>query len=410
MKMKTKITFLLIAVTFFLTLANLRASGQESPVSGGNFPSTTDNRFMIRRGRVKFTYDNEFSTYVLQLDATEKGLALKDAYIAVRDPWKQFVTLTAGAFDRPFGYEISYSSGARETPERSRIFQTLFPGERDLGAKITLQPMKGTKYDWIKFDAGIFGGNGVNPDWDKKKDFITHLGFAKRNRKETIKFGGGISYYYGGVYQGTKYLYYPGKVMDASFAGLIDSTSSNKNEFAKRQYFGIDAQIGFQSFLGFTQIRAEYLTGTQPSLKGSNTSTSNATAPAAADLYIRNFSGGYVYFIQSIGQSKSQLVLKYDWLDPNTKVKGSDILAKSAAGKSTALGIPDVKYSTIGIGWNYRFNSQVKFMAYYEIVTNEYTRLSTPGLNGTLDTTKDLKDNVFTLPVQYILVLLLCKK
>ena len=108
-----------------------------------------------------------------------------------------------------------------------------------------------------------------------------------------------------------------------------------------------------------------------------------------------------MYFIQSIGQSKSQLVLKYDWLDPNTKVKGSDILAKSAAGKSTALGIPDVKYSTIGIGWNYRFNSQVKFMAYYEIVTNEYTRLSTPGLNGTLDTTKDLKDNVFTLRVQY---------
>ena len=119
-------------------------AGSVTPFSGGAFPSTSNNRYMVRRGRIKFTYDNEFSTYVLQLDATEKGVALKDAYVAIRDPWKQFVTLTAGVFDRPFGYEISYSSSARETPERSRVFQTLFPGERDLGAKLTLQPMKGS--------------------------------------------------------------------------------------------------------------------------------------------------------------------------------------------------------------------------------------------------------------------------
>ena len=169
-------------------------AGAVTPYSGGIFPIASDNRFNIRRGRIKFAYENGLSTYVLQLDATEKGVALKDAYIAIKDPWAQFATLTAGVFDRPFGYEISYSSSLRETPERSRIFQTLFPGERELGAKLTLQPKKGSTYDWIRLDAGLFSGNGLNPEFDSRKDFIGHLSFTKTNKSETFKYGGGISY------------------------------------------------------------------------------------------------------------------------------------------------------------------------------------------------------------------------
>jgi phosphate-selective porin len=379
-------------------------AGAVTPYSGGAFPISSDNRFNIRRGRVKFTYENELSTYVLQLDATEKGLALKDAYIAIKDPWAQFVTLTAGVFDRPFGYEISYSSSMRETPERSRLFQSLFPGERDLGAKITLQPKKGTQYDWIRLDAGLFNGNGINPEFDSKKDFIGHLSFAKANRAETFKYGGGISFYNGGVFQGTKYVYSPGAALDISVPGLVDSTSSNKNSYAKRQYLGFDVQFSLQSALGFTNIRAEYITGKQPGSKNSNVSPSSLAAGKSIldyDTYNRNFNGGYIYFIQGIGQTKNQLVLKYDWLDPNTKVSGTEIASKSSAGKSTALGTADIKFNTIGFGWNYRFNSQIKLMAYYEIVKNENTALPSVGLNRTLDTSKDLKDNVFTLRVQY---------
>lgn len=355
---------------------------------------------MVRRGRIKFAYDNELTSYVLQVDVTEKGLGLKDAYLAIKDPWKQFVTLTAGVFNRPFGYEITYSSSARETPERARIFQTLFPQERDMGAMITLNPMKGTKYDWIKLDAGLFAGNGINPGFGSKKDFIGHLYFAKANRNETVKFGGGVSYYNGNVFQGTKYVYNPGEVADVTLPNLVDSTASNKFGFAKRKYLGFDGQVSIQSPIGFTTVRAEYITGTQPVSKGSNVSLSTGTAPAY-DTYIRKFSGGYVYFIQNIGQTKNQLVIKYDWYDPNTKVKGSDIIAKTAAGKNTALGTADIKFTTVGLGWNYRFNAQVKFMAYYEIVKNETTKLSSAGTNGTTNTAKDLKDNVFTLRVQY---------
>jgi len=375
-------------------------AGAVTPYSGGAFPIATNNRFAIRRGRIKFTYENELSHYVLQIDATEKGVVLKDAYMAIKDPWFQFATLTAGVFNRPFGYEITYSSSTRETPERARIFQNLFPGERDLGAMITLQPKKGTKYDWIKLDAAIVTGNGLNSEFDTKKDFIGHLYFTKANKAETVKFGGGISYYNGGVFQGTKYIYTPGEVIDVTQPGLVDSTASNKTAFAKRQYLGFDGQLSFQSPIGFTTIRAEYITGQQPAAKIVNASVSAGTI-INYDTYIRNVSGGYIYLIQGIGQTRNQLVLKYDWLDPNTKVSGTEIVAKSSAGNITGLGIADIKYTTLGIGWNYRFNSQVKFTAYYEIVKNEKTGLSPVGLNRTLNTSKDLKDNVLTLRVQY---------
>ena len=367
--------------------------------SGGNFPKTADNRFAVRRGRIKFMYDYSFSQLVLQLDATEKGVSIKDAYVAIMDPWKNFVTLTAGVFDRPFGYEISYSSSSRETPERSRAFQSLFPGERDLGAKLTLQPKKGTRYDFIRLDAGLFAGNGINSETDSRKDFIGHLGIAKANVAQTFKYGFGVSYYDGGLFQATKYIYNSGELADGSNLGfLVDSTSTNKNAYAKRQYMGFDALFSLQSVIGITTIRGEYLTGKQPGSNTTNQSFASGTAPTT-DTYNRQFSAGYVYFIQNIGTSKNQLVVKYDWYDPNTKVSGNEIVTKSSTGKKTNLTANDIRFSTLGMGWNYRFNSQVKFTAYYEIVKNETTGIT--GANSTNNYTKDLTDNVLTLRVQY---------
>lgn len=357
--------------------------------SGGNFPKTADNRFLIRRGRIKFMYDYSFSQFVLQLDATEKGVAIKDAYIAVMDPWANFVTLTAGVFDRPFGYEITYSSSTRETPERARSFQTLFPGERDLGAKITLQPKKGTRYDFIKLDAGFFAGNGINSETDNHKDFIGHLSFAKANKAQKFKYGGGISYYNGGVLQTTKKNYKMGTASEGANAFVLgDSTSINT--YAKRTYYGADVQFSLQTGIGISTLRAEWLFGKQP---GSASSTSSPTGLPTTDIYNRIFGAYYIYLIQNIGMSKHQLVIKYDWYDPNIKVSGNEIQ------KKYSLSSADVFYSTLGLGWNYRFNPQVKFTAYYEIVKNETTGIT--GANSTNNFTKDLKDNVLTLRVQY---------
>ena len=146
-----------------------------SSFAGGNFPKHSDNRFSVRRGRVKVAYEGEYSQFVIQIDATERGISLKDAYLSLKDPWLQTFTLTGGVFNRPFGFEIAYSSSLRESPERARVNQTLFPNERDLGAMLTIQPRKESRYHFIKLDLGLIAGNAIAPENDSHKDFLAHL-------------------------------------------------------------------------------------------------------------------------------------------------------------------------------------------------------------------------------------------
>ena len=113
------------------------------------------NRVGIRRGRIKFAYEEGIASGVFQIDITEKGLGFKDAYLNIKDPWFGSNQFRVGIFDRPFGYEISYSSSKRESPERSTIFQTLFPDERDLGSMITLQAPKTSPLNFLKLQAGL---------------------------------------------------------------------------------------------------------------------------------------------------------------------------------------------------------------------------------------------------------------
>ena len=379
--------------------------------AGGDFASGIDNRIAVRRGRLKFLYDNENAQAVVQFDITEKGLAIKDAFLTVLEPWMNTVSLTGGVFDRPFGYEISYSSSARETPERSRIFQTLFPGERDLGGRLTIQAPKTSAWNFLRLDLGLMDGNGTNVETDRYKDFIGHFSATKSSADEKFKWGIGASVYKGGFAYTTDKLYTMKKTgADKSF--VLETVK--KGNQSLRQYLGLDAQLSYDWALGITQFRGEYLLGTQPGTSSSSSSltaanvssvsTANLTSGAVAtsnvgkDVYSRPFSGYYAYLIQNILQTPLQVVVKYDVYDPNTMVSGNEIGSAVTAGVKT--GAADVKYSTLGLGLNYRWSSNVKFTAYYDIVKNETT--SNIVKASTLDDlSHDRKDNVFTFRVQY---------
>jgi hypothetical protein len=374
-------------------------AGQLSPFSGGAFPRNSDNRFMVRRGRVKFAYEGNLAQFVLQLDATQSGVSLKDAYVNFKDPWLQMFTLQAGVFNRPFGNEIAYSSSLRETPERARVTQTLFPGERDLGAMLTIQPNKESRFNFIRFNAGLLAGNGIAPETDSRKDFSGQLGINKTTRNEKFRYAVGISYYNGGYFQETKKVYIMATLADGITKGFdVDSTETNRGEYAKREYFGADAQLSLDWFPGMTTLRGEYIFGKQPGTSKLNISPANRIIPdiGATDTYNRSFNGGYVYFIQNILHSRHEVVVKYDFLDPNTDVKGEDAYSEVDFDEGTIktrLGGADVAYSTWGFGYNVRIAANVKLMAYYEVVKNETTAIT--------GYTKDLTDNVFTLRAQF---------
>ncbi len=361
------------------------------------------SRIGIRRGRIKFVYEEGIASGVFQLDITEKGVGFKDAYINIKDPWFKTCNLRAGIFDRTFGYEIGYSSSRRESPERSTIFQTLFPDERDLGVALLLQPSKTSKLNFLHLDAGFFAGNGIKPEMDNHLDFIGHL-YATNNIGSNMKYGIGASYYNGGVLQGSKNVY----KMDGNSFVLNNDSAANFRQLAKREYIGFDGQFQIMSPAGLTKIHAEYLFGQQPGAKASTKSPNTGVlvtelvkmnpGNAANDTYIRNFSGGYVMLTQDIGKLPFTAVVKYDWYDPNTKVSGNDV------GKN-GTGFADLSQSTIGFGAIWRATNSIRLTAYYEINKYEDTDLQyTYTYNNDVKKTfsvNDLKRNVFTLRLQY---------
>ena len=369
--------------------------------AGGNFGSGIDKRFIIRRGRVKIQYDapvndNAISTsqFVFQVDATEKGLTIKDLYAKFTDPWSGWFSFTAGMQNRPFGYEIGYSSGLRESPERARLFQTIFRNERDLGGMITIQGHKFSNWNWIKLEAGMFNGTGgPNPqentsDFDKYKDFIARLSISRSNRSERIKYGAGVSFYDGGFRIDNDSVYKSGTDTAGSMGFVLENNKFFGKEL-KRKYIGADAQVTIDWLAGMTTFRAEYVQGNQPS---TSSSTTSPFAPVTSNGYKRKFNGAYFYFIQNIAQTPFQAILKYDWYDPNTEVKGDEI-GKPVFNELKKTGAADIKYTTIGFGLAYRWGANVKLTAYYDLVKNE----SSANLSGYKN---DLSDNVFTLRAQ----------
>lgn len=361
-------------------------------IAGGSFPAGTNQRFQVRRGRLKTTYETTTnsaltSRYVLQIDVIPTGVTLKDAYVTLIDPWIKTASLTLGVFDRPFGFEIAYSSSSRESPERSRVFQTLFPGERDMGAKLELTPpMELGALQYFNLKGGVFTGMGpVTNEIDKEQDFIGRAGFQAPLYDLNLAIDGGFSAYLG------KSVAANDSVFEMASGGVPRylATTGRRASIHDRTVMGVDAQVYYDlPVLGGLSLRGEYLWGEIPGTRGA----SGPYAAATTALVNREVAGWYALYVQNLG-SKVQSVIKYDIYDPNTAVEGSDV---GAAGSN--LNAADLATGTLGLGLLFHWDENVRLMAYYDQVTNEE---AAPAATGSLAAWKqDLSDNVFTFRVQ----------
>lgn len=341
-----------------------------------------DSRIGIRRGHLKLDYSSNIGQAVLQIDLTERGITPKDAYFELRQDKSHFglLGLRLGIFDRPFGYEISYSSSRRESPERAYIFPELFPNERDLGGMLIWQSKQTAILDYVKLEAGLFSGNGIHLETDNRLDFIGHLS-TKKELNRILTMSGGVSYYHGYV-QHTQNNYW--QVKDKKFYSY--SIPKGVRSYALRQYWGADAQLSLNTPWGKTELRGEYLWGRQPSpdngFKSPNTSKLHDTP-----LYVRQFSGGYVMLTHKLNTYPLVGVVKYDWLDPNVELSSEEI-AKAGGSKS------DVGRNTLGLGAIWLLNKQVSLQVYYDWVHNEYAK-AIEGYDA------ERRDNLLTIRLQY---------
>ena len=341
-------------------------------------PENPYNRFGIRRGRLRFAFEEGIASAVFQIDMIERGINFRDAFIQIRDPFWGSSRIRAGLFFRPFGYDIGYSSVNRAAPERAVITTTLFPSNRDIGWAVNLQAPRTSAWHFLRFEGGWFAGNGINRQTDSRMDFICRLG-ANRVINSNLRLSGGISYYNGGVFQGTENVY---TMNENRFE--LNQNPANRGKYAKREYLGFDAQAFITTALGLTKIKGEYIFGQQPGRENRNRSPNTAVLPNW-DTFIRPVSGGYIALVQDLGRFPFSAVVRYDWHNPNTAVSGNDI---GAFGSET--GEADRLQTTYGFGILWKTAPNVRVTAFYEIVNREFS-----------EHVNNFEGDKFTLRLQY---------
>lgn len=394
------------------------------------------NAFSIRRGRVKIQYEPVTGVaFVLQPDFIPSGVSLKDAYVQVNEPWLKTFSLWAGQFNRP-NYEVEFSSSQREVPERSRVIRALYPGERAIGAKLEVAPpslplklqlavLNGNDNIVIK-DAAGNDINQKNKDFDNYKDLMGRLTYqARLGNFGSLDFG--VNGYLG--------------YLKATADTVLNSEykvdrSIQVGKALNRSWVGAELQF-YADILGGLAIKGEFMMGKnaypgysgkttvadplQASLSG-DTLTMNALTTTTSSIrpnIERNFMGYYIYLVKNIGK-KNQLAIRWDYYDPNTKLKGDQIgvvkydasssttetVTETSPGAQTLIvnnttkkivsntyksGIDDIAYSTLTVAWNYYFSDNIRFQLAYEYPINEKVGFDTSKDKGYV--TKDYTRN-----------------
>ena len=360
----------------------------KGPVSGSDANQPVTNSFYIRRARIKFGYETiDGIKFVLQPDFAVDKVSLKDAYVVLNDRWfMQTYELTVGQFNR-INYDVEFTSNTREFLERTRMTNTLYPNERDLGAKLEANFM--LKYEIpLKLQLAVFNGNfGTGAianqvrDIDSNKDLMARAtySFAFPNKGLGIDIGAH------GYLGSTKVLTPPNKADGKPGDPVVFSDVNNVNftpnigDTFKKNWFGVEAQI-YYDFLGGTSLKGEYIKGT---ISGSTNPLETYSAFNANKE--RQFDGFYLSFTKNVGKYL-QAAVRYDSFDPNNKLSGSEVTRAD-----------DLKYNTWTFAWQYFYDENVKVVLGYSMPQNE----KSDKVGGDYATTNDYKKgNTFSIRLQ----------
>ncbi len=358
------------------------AAGHGVVASGTSTTPATmiTNSFYLRRARIKFAYEaTEGVKFVLQPDFSFDKVSLKDAYVVLNDRWTKTFSLYMGQFDRP-DYEIEYSSGSMEMLERTKMAGILYPGEKELGAK--LEANFDTKYNFpLKLQVAVLNGNfnlgaigNQVKDIDNKKDVMVRAVYSVKLPSSGL----GIDFGGHGYFGKTQIL--PGTTL-TGFTDVNNVAFTPKvGDQLDKKWYGAEMQI-YYDLLGGMSLKGEYITGTLSGTTNGAQFNSNFNFNR-----VRKFAGSYVTLVKNIGV-KNQFIARYDIWDPNTKLAGNDVKTSG-----------DLKYSTWSVSWQYFFDDNLKINIGYSLPTNEKTK--GVGAVGTEFYNRDKRDNTFSIRLQ----------
>lgn len=285
------------------------------------------NRFMVRRGRLRINGDWQWAAFDFELD----GSTTRGPFVGIRQANASFVwrnpdldrppllMITAGLTEMPFGYEMRL--GQREMPfmERSAGSLAMFPGPVDIGVRVRgavaafrydLAIMGGTPYD---DRAG--GARAIDPT--RNPDGMGRLGFEVQPKRFAL--AGGVSALVGtGFHPGQE----AGKsrlewvdfnengVLNTGETVAVPGTPATPSVNFRRWAVGVDLQLGIQSKAGWSTLLAE-------ATLASNLDRGFLIAdPIAYGADLRELSA-YVAFVQELF-GWALVGARYDYYDPNT--------------------------------------------------------------------------------------------
>jgi len=280
------------------------SSNDSVRVSGatGTLASANATRFYIRRARLKLTYDSSpLSQGVIYFDGgSDRTVRLLEAYVTLLDPWTALHShqLWAGQFNVPFGYEIERSSSVRELPERSRVENVLFSGERDRGAKLESQ--------WtprLKTTFALLNGTGINSVDFPATDPTRGKDWTARARWSQGIWDAAVSYY----------------------DGRNVTPLTGPDVLTDKTRLGADVQTYWTLGPGGGTLRGEAYSGHEVNpdsvrvlvLPPSAGNPVRLLRPGAkADHLASDFLGWYVMAVQNFGDHL-QAAVRFDTYDPN---------------------------------------------------------------------------------------------
>jgi hypothetical protein len=308
-----------------------------------------DDRFAIKRMRLRSAIDRRYLAAVAELDAnTTNGPQARPMNVEVTAKLPggsvPYAALTVGIFKIPYGFEIGQSDYLRLFAERSNLERALFPGEYDLGARIA------GGWQFVRYALAVQNGEPLGEstfparDPNAAKDVVGRLGVAS-------PLGGGVdiqagfSAVYGkGLHKGTAPTKPSVSWQDRNENGRIDSnellpspgTSGLPSQNFPRHAIGADLLLAVQTArLGTTTLYGEV---TWAKNLDRALLVADPYGPLGRD--VREL-GYYVGVVQDLGRFL-QAGVRYDRYDPDrdsTDRVAATVLLSSQVVSTVALAL-----------------------------------------------------------------------
>jgi hypothetical protein len=297
------------------------------------------DRFLVRRGRLRFDAAWQWAELALEIDGSttrgpifgirraEASLLYRgrkfDGTVTVRgeqrDVLPPIAMLTAGLTEVPFGFELTDSSRNRHFMERSAASLAFFPGEPDVGVRLS------GGIGFFRYAVAVLNGEPLDDrttsrparDPNAAKDIVARLG-AEGKVTPSFRLSGGVSALRGtGFHAGTEATKNRAEWRDLNENNSIDTgeviavpgSAATPSENFTRWAAALDVQARVQTPLGQTMIYGEALAAT-------NLDRGFFIAdPVVSGVDIRHLSF-YAAVVQDV-KNYGFVGVRFDYYDPN---------------------------------------------------------------------------------------------